>query len=70
MADVSNTSTVLSSMAWLEVNTFIKASGLHSLTEPIVHHQREDYEPDEYAVSDQLQQYQKGRYTNQERYRG
>ena len=44
----------MSSIEWLEANTFIKAYGLHSLTKLSKCSIQEDNEHDEYAVNDQL----------------
>ena len=44
----------MSSIAWLEANTFIKAYGLHSLTKPSKCTMWEDNEHDKYAVNDDL----------------
>ena len=51
---------LMSSIAWLEANTFMKAYGIHSLTKPNKYIMREDNKHDECAVNAQLLQYPKG----------
>ena len=57
---------LMSSIAWLEANTFMKAYGIHSLTKPNKYIMREDNKHDECVVNVQLLQYSKGMHVSRE----
>ena len=62
MAGVS----LMSSIAWLEANTFMKAYGIHSLTKPNKYIMQEDNKHDECAVTLNCCNIQKGMHVSRE----